>query len=249
MEPANSIGETILIVDDDPTMREVITAILSKYNYQVIEAQNGLECIEMAKEGKADLIVMDVDMPQMDGIKACKILKSDPATKDIPVIFVTGFHDDDTLKVAFESGGADYVCKPITRIELLSRIKSVLEHQKLNKIRFEREKLVGVLEMAGAVCHELNQPLQALSVDLNIMTDALPGDSKISPYAEAARQHINQIGGITKRLMNITKYETREYIRGQKIIDIKASSEISHNEQMPDRRSGKDRRLKSRMAK
>lgn len=243
MEPKDDLCETILVVDDDPAIIEIMTAILGKSGYRIFTAQGGSECIEMTKKVSADIIIMDIDMPRMNGIEACTILKNDPDTKDIPIIFLTGLPGNDMLKIAFDCGGTDYVCKPINRIELLSRIKSVLTSQRQNKISLEKEKLIGILEMAGAVCHELNQPLQAILMTFDIIIEDLSTNTEMYKYADEISQEIDRMGIIMKKLMHITKYETREYIRGEKIIDIdKASSAFLYNEHIPERRSFKERR-------
>ena len=114
--------------------------------------------------------------------------------------------------------------KPINRIVLLSRIKSVLSIQKLNKIRLDKEKLIGILEMAGAVCHELNQPLQSISLIFEIIMEDLSTNNEMCKRVDEISQEIERMRIIMKKLMHITKYETREYIRGQKIIDIDKAS-------------------------
>ncbi len=173
MEPKDDLCETILVVDDSPVQIKITTTILNKSEYRVLSARDGSECIKITKKIKPDLILLDIDMPEMNGIEVCMNLNNDPKTKDIPIIFVTGITDDSTLKEAFDAGGTDYVRKPVNQVELLSRIKSVLNNQKLNKIRLEKEKLIGVLEMAGAVCHEVNQPLQAISMTFEIIMEDL----------------------------------------------------------------------------
>lgn len=226
MEPANSPTEIILIVDDDPAIISVMTRILGRVGYQILSAPDGLKCIEITKEVKPDVILLDISMPHMNGIEVCTILKKDPATQDIPVIFVTGLANERTLRGAFNCGGTDYVSKPVNRVELLARIKSVLSHQALNRIRLEREKLIGVLEMAGAVCDKLNQPLQAISMNLELMTKASAGDTNTGRYIQNIGKQVERMGGIMRKLMRITRYETVDYLRGHKIIDIdKASGE------------------------
>lgn len=236
MEPKDDFRETILVVDDSPEVIQVTTTML-KNKYRVLTALDGSECINTMKKIKPDLILLDIDMPEMNGIEVCRILKNDPKTKDIPIMFVTGMTDDKSLKEAFDAGGTDYVCKPVNKVELLSRIKSALNSQKLNKIRLEKEKLIGVLEMAGAVCHELNQPLQAISIIFEIIMEDLSTNAKMSEHVNQISQEIDRMDIIMKKLMHITKYETREYIRGEKIIDIdKASGAYLLNGYIPERK-------------
>ena len=230
MEPKADACETILVVDDDPHMINIMTAILGKSGYRIFIAQDGSECIEITKKVRADIIIMDIDMPQMNGLEACTILKNAPDTKDIPIIFVTGITDDNTLKDAFDAGGTDYIRKPFNKIELLSRIKSVLTNQRLNKIRLDKEKLIGILEMAGAICHELNQPLQSISSTCEIIKEELSTNTEMCKYVDEISQEIDRMGIITNKLMHITKYETREYVCGEKIIDIDKASSASELE-------------------
>lgn len=227
MERTENPNETILVVDDDPEIINIMGAILSKSGYRIFSAQDGSECIEKIKTFEPNLVLLDIGMQQMDGIEICAALKNDPETKDIPIIFVTGYTDINTLKIAFDAGATDYVCKPINRIELLSRINSVLSHQKLDQVRWEREKLVGILEMAGAVCHELDQPLKAVSLDLNSIFLERPTTDEIYEFLQKFHQKIDKMGEITGKLMRITKYETRNCIRGQKISDIDKASRYS----------------------
>ena len=194
MEHTNSLGKTILVVDDDPAIINIMTAILAKNGYRILIARDGSGCIEMTKKMSADLIILDIDMPQMNGIEVCTILKNDPNTKEVPIIFLTGLPGNDTLKVAFDCGGTDYVCKPINRIELLSRIKSVLNNQRLNKIRLDKEKLLSILEMAGAVCHELNQPLQSISMTFEIIMEDLSRNTEMCKYVDEISQEIDRMG-------------------------------------------------------
>ena len=108
----------------------------------------------------------------------------------------------------------------MNKIELLARVKSVLLHKKLEK------KLSGVLEMAGAICHELNQPMQVVSGYSELLMMDMEKDNLAHSYIKMVKDQTDKMGSITRKLMSITKYETRDYIEGSKIIDInKATGE------------------------
>ncbi len=229
--PEDSIHkEKILIVDDAPANLRVLAEILMS-DYEISVSTNGPEAIEiatkedrMAEDGPPDLILLDIMMPDMDGYEVCRNLREHVKTKDIPIIFVTANTDDDTLERAFDSGGTDYVRKPVNRIELLARIKSALTHQKLTRKLLQEERLEGVLEMAGAICHELNQPMQAISGFAQLLVNDMSRDDRKHEYVTIIKNQIDKMGDITKKLMRITKYETRDYIESTKIIDIDKSS-------------------------
>jgi CheY-like chemotaxis protein len=221
-------GSTLLVVDDSPVSSMLVSLILRKHSdYCTVRVWDGQACIKKAKEVKPDLILLDIQMPGMNGIEVCKVLKKDERTRDIPVIFVTASTDNETLKEAFESGGNDYVRKPVNKIELLARIKSVLLHKKMEKKLMEEEKLNGVLEMAGGICHELNQPMQVVSGYSELLLMDIEKDNSAYPYIKMIKEQTDEMGSITKKLMRITKYETRDYIEGSRIIDIdKAASAV-----------------------
>ena len=99
------------------------------------------------------------------------------------------------------------------------------KRRQLEEERLQRERLEGVIEMAGAACHELNQPLQTLFGYSHLLSEDLPKDSLLLEQIEKIKNSIEQMGKITRKIMHITRYETKEYIEGFKIIDIdKASS-------------------------
>ena len=107
---------------------------------------------------------------------------------------------------------------------MIARVKSVLTHKTLLNKLFEEEKLKGVLEMAGAVCHEMNQPLQVIYGYAKMLTKSLPEDDPKYNYVTEINEHAERMGQITNKLMNITRYETRDYVRGKKIVDIDKAS-------------------------
>lgn len=220
--------QSVLIVDDAPANIRVLVEILAG-TYDISVATNGPEAIEIATSkmdgpNHPDLILLDIMMPEMDGYEVCRILKQTPDTKDIPVVFVTANTDDETLHEAFEAGGTDYVRKPVNQIELLARIKSALTQQELTRKLLEEEKLKGVLEMAGAVCHELNQPMQSVLGFSQLLIDDLTEEDSEYEYISIIKNQIDKMGKITKKLMRITRYETCDYIESTKIIDINRAS-------------------------
>jgi diguanylate cyclase (GGDEF)-like protein len=119
--------KTILIVDDTVENLDILTELLSEYD--TIDVLSGLEALEVAKSEKVDLILLDIMMPNMDGYEVCKRLKSNHKTKDIPIIFITAKSDEESIEMAYEVGGADYVTKPFLPKEIKARIKKELKIQ------------------------------------------------------------------------------------------------------------------------
>ncbi len=115
----------ILIADDEPNIRSLVSRMLGK-DYIVIEATNGEEAIDIAKRQEPDLILMDLMMPKMDGYTACSSIKTDQATKGIPVVMLTGVTHELNKSFAREMGADGYLSKPFSADELLHQVKQVL---------------------------------------------------------------------------------------------------------------------------
>jgi two-component system cell cycle response regulator DivK len=107
------MSSKILVVEDNEKNRMLIKDVLEYYGYQVLEAGNGVEGIAVAKEHRPDLILMDIQMPVMDGVSAAKIIKSDPAMKGTRMIALTSFAMKGDKERFLEAGFDDYIAKPI----------------------------------------------------------------------------------------------------------------------------------------
>ncbi|MBI2580758.1 response regulator [Candidatus Woesearchaeota archaeon] len=120
-------GKKILVVDDEPNILKLVSFILASKGYAVIEASGGAEGITKAKAEKPDLIILDVMMPKMDGFEAAKKLKSDPATRDIPILMLSSKAQFEDKMKGIDSGAMDYITKPFEKDELLQKIDEFLE--------------------------------------------------------------------------------------------------------------------------
>lgn len=224
METHSQDPMSVLVVEDEPVTCKIIVSILSEAGYHIRTAANGRECLDHLKQFTPDVILMDIKMPEMGGIEACRKIKADAELDAIPVVFVTGSTDDKTLEAAFDAGGRDYIRKPINRIELLARLRLMRDLQQTQQKRMETEKLNGVLETAGGVCHKLNQPLQYVLGAIQILMMDLDPESKMYPQLDAIREKIEQMGEITRKLAEITRYRTKAHAGGQHILDIDDST-------------------------
>ena len=218
-----AVRPNILLVDDDPVNLNLIRAMLIEEGYEVQSAENGRQCLELVDAVHTHLVLMDVEMPLMDGIQACRQMKRDAACQAVPVIFVTAHTDDETLQAAFEAGGSDYVRKPVSRIELLARVRTALFQRMAFERRTEEEKLKSVLETAGGVCHELNQPLQYVLGAVQLMMMDIAFDDPLYERMKSVVARVEQMGEITRKLTEITRYRTRKYVGDRVIIDLDRS--------------------------
>ncbi|AZI27202.1 MAG: response regulator transcription factor [Pedobacter agri] len=122
----NNAGQKILIVDDEPDILELIEYNLKKEGYQVFTASNGQEGITVAKKVHPDLIILDIMMPKMDGIEACRLMRAIPDFKNTFMVFLTARSEEYSEIAGFNVGADDYIAKPIKPRALVSRINAIL---------------------------------------------------------------------------------------------------------------------------
>ncbi len=120
----------ILLVDDEPDILEIVGYNLSNEGYQVTTAQNGVEAVKKAKKELPHLIILDVMMPEMDGIEACEILRKDADLKNTIITFLTARGEDYSQVAGFDAGADDYITKPIKPKVLISKVKALLRRFK-----------------------------------------------------------------------------------------------------------------------
>lgn len=138
---------TILCVDDEPDILEILKYNLSNEGYNILTANDGLSAISKAKEIIPNLIIMDIMMPNMDGIEACEKLRADQKFNDTIIMFLTARGEDYSHVAAYEAGADDYVTKPVKPKVLVSKVKGLLRRLKkvidndINEIEFENIKI------------------------------------------------------------------------------------------------------------
>lgn len=118
--------KTILVVDDEPSTRMFVRATLETESYDVLEANNGLEGLTLARMERPDLVLLDVSMPAMDGLQVCEILRQDQGLAQVPILILTGKTQTGDTQRGFEAGADDYIRKPVHPTELLARVQAVL---------------------------------------------------------------------------------------------------------------------------
>jgi signal transduction histidine kinase len=164
---SKSSQETLLIVDDMHANIGVLTEFLKSVGFKVLIAQNGKRAIQKAEYAHPDLILLDVMMPEMDGFEACRILKSQESTKEIPIIFMTALVDTVDKIKGFELGAADYITKPIQHEEVLARVNA---HINLHRLKNQLQTRTAELEQRNmqleafsrTVAHDLKNPLNTV---------------------------------------------------------------------------------------
>ncbi len=135
----STFSSDILVVDDVPENLRLLVNLLTPAGYKVRPASNGAEALDAAKRKKPDLILLDIKMPGMDGFEVCKRLKADSRSERIPVIFISGLGETDDKVKAFRAGGVDYITKPFQEEEVLMRVQT---HIELQRMRIDLESIV-----------------------------------------------------------------------------------------------------------
>ncbi|WP_339772921.1 response regulator transcription factor [uncultured Pseudosulfitobacter sp.] len=141
-------AETILIVDDDAQIRDVLRIALEQAGYRTEAAGDGAEGLAKGRSGRFDLIVLDIGLPEMDGLAMCRELRT---TTQTPVLFLTAREDEIDRVLAFELGGDDYVTKPFSPRELVARVRAILRRSSVAQQGTTRTR--GVLEVDAARHH------------------------------------------------------------------------------------------------
>lgn len=137
--------QKILIVDDEPDILELIEYNLKKEGYQVYTAANGLEAIQQAKKHHPDLIILDIMMPKLDGIEACRQLRAMPEFKTTFMVFLTARSEEYSEISGFNVGADDYIAKPIKPRALISRINAILRRNTMSDTEVENKLEIGDL--------------------------------------------------------------------------------------------------------
>lgn len=154
----------VLIVDDDPTAREALVAILEGEGYELEQAKDGIQALGMLKQIQPDLILLDVMMPAMDGFEVCRRIRATPPLAEVPIILLTALDDRDSLLRGIESGADDFLSKPPDRRELIARVRTIT---RLNRYRILMEQRENIRRMAERVVAAQEEERQRISRELH----------------------------------------------------------------------------------
>ncbi|TWT40593.1 Cyclic di-GMP phosphodiesterase response regulator RpfG [Phycisphaerae bacterium RAS1] len=157
--PEPSAAGTVLVVDDDASSRRLLRRLLERDGFEVIEANDGEQALAAARERAPHVIVMDVDMPGMDGIECTRRLKADPALCACPVIIVSGHSDDAQVEAGLRAGAEEYVGKPVRHSEFVLRVRSMNRLQRSNIELMQSNAVRGEQARAMTILFELSRSL------------------------------------------------------------------------------------------
>ncbi len=224
---------TILVVDDNPTNIQVLFDVLSESGYNVAVAKSGESALSRLQSHLPDLILLDVMMPGIDGFEACRRLKANEHTKDIPVIFMTALSDSVDKVQGLSLGAVDYITKPIQHEEVLARIRvhlqlrnlnRALEHQvaertselnqALNHLKqsqvqlVQSEKMSMLGQLVAGVAHEINNPVNFIYGNLN------PATTYVQDLMDLVELFCEDSPGLTPRIQDHMAEIDFEFMKG-----------------------------------
>jgi DNA-binding response OmpR family regulator len=214
----------ILIAEDNLTTRRILETILIKWNYDVISVCDGNEAWEKIQEkDPPKLIILDWMMPGLNGVEICRRLRRKDPREPMYIILLTARDEKNDIVEGLGAGADDYIAKPFDTEELRARIDVGRRVIELQTALLEKEKLQVIFEMTGAICHELSQPMQAISGNSELMLMNLKKDNPLYKHVVTIKDQINRMGDITRKLKRVTRYKTKDYINS-KIIDLDSAA-------------------------
>jgi two-component system cell cycle response regulator len=214
----------ILVIDDLPENVYMLQDRLEHEGYEVLTAYDGNSGIEKARKELPDLILLDVMMPDINGIEVCKILVNDEQTSNIPVILVTAKIEAEDTKDGLDAGAFDYIKKPFNRVELLARVRSALKLSEAIKLFLEVEKRNTFFATVVTANHKIKQPLTLLSlssaaIKRELKKDKISKETMLSKtkYIDVA---IKEISDVLDQLNAIKEPILSDYTKNIKMIKI-----------------------------
>jgi len=231
----------ILIVDDSQLNLDILQELLGQFNYMLFTANDGRSALKTAARYPFDLMLLDVIMPEIDGFEVCTRLKRNPATAGIPVIFLTGQMDSESIMKGFEVGAVDYLAKPFNKVELLARVKNHLElkrsREELVKAKDDAENALKYKsEFLANMSHEIRTPINGIigMSEFLAQTQLAPRQEEfvriIRSSANSLLNLINDILDFSKLEAGRVELEQIDFDLKEMIIDTVKSIEFKANE-------------------
>lgn len=182
-------GQNIMVVDDTPENLRLLVRTLSGAGYRVRAAAGGRQALAMARSEAPDLVLLDIDMPDMNGYQVCEALLSEPALERVPVLFISALHDSDAKLQAFQRGGRDFVTKPFNVEEVLARVETHLELRHLEaSLEAHNSRLQ---EMVAEQVREISDAQMATIVALATLSESRD---------DTTGMHVERIGTLSEVL-------------------------------------------------
>jgi two-component system sensor histidine kinase/response regulator len=222
-----SLG-SLFIVDDDAISIEILSALVRKAGYEVSFARDGAEALPLIEAQLPDVVLLDVEMPSLDGFETCRRLKANPRTAEIPVIFLSGLTDTVPKVRAFEVGGADYVDKPFQPAEILARVAHQIRITRLqSEMRVANARLIELDRLkatfAAMLVHDLRSPLTVVHHTLGFLkTRGFPDDPELGELVGHSAEALDKTLSLIAEVLDIYRSEQAKPARARVVGDVGA---------------------------
>ncbi len=201
---------SILIVDDEPNNFDVIEALLDNEDYDLNYASSGYKALERLEIFHPDVILLDVMMPELNGIDVCKKIKSNPQWKAIPIIMVTALTSKEDMAQCLDAGASDFLSKPVNGLELRARIKSMI------RIKQQYDDLQSLLQMredmVHMIVHDLRNPLTTILLSSELLSDPYLPESRRPEKIERITRSGHRLQSLIDSLLIMAKIESGKMV-------------------------------------
>lgn len=205
-------GARILVVDDEPLARRSVRAMLERGFYQVETASGGEEALALLPTYQPELVLLDIQMPDMDGLEVCRRIRDLPQGELLPIIFLTGDERPDVHAQALRAKGDDFLRKPVLSGELIVRIRSLMRLKRLQaEIQAERDNLLDLQQQREQlfqfIVHDLKNPLSAIQVGLELLDGGEEGRPVSGNHLRRLRDTAQTMGRMIEDILDIGRAE------------------------------------------
>jgi len=175
----------VLIVDDSAADRALLRAILSRAGYTVHEVAHGRDVLAKAREVRPHIVILDVNLPDQNGLDVCRAIRADRELAGLPVLMLTVRHDDSDVLKGLEAGADDYVAKDSAPLIVIGRVGRLIQFRQMSSLAMLNQQLVQVGRLMAGIVHEIRGPLSVIRGSAELLRAKLIGDAENEPWIES----------------------------------------------------------------
>ncbi len=222
----------ILLADDDEPMRALLEAVLQLSGHEVEAHADGRAAWEAFERNPAELVVLDWQMPELDGLEVCRRVRAHPQGDRTYLMMITARAQPEDLEHVLDAGADDYLPKPVTAADVAARLRIALKRMESAARRRDAEEnlrkaryLAGVGEVALALQHEINNPLTALLSTSYLAANGMVSAAEVPESLRTIEAQAKRIAEVLKRLQALKEEKSVEYSHGQRMVDLSGGAQ------------------------
>jgi DNA-binding response OmpR family regulator len=217
----------VLVADDDPVVRLLVVAVLEELGHETEVASHGGDAWRLFEEWQPDLVVLDIDMPIVDGLEVCRRIREMDEKREVFVLFLTGRDRPEMLEMVLDAGGDEFITKPTTPADLHARLvvaqRRIAQDSARRRAEDELSKarwITGIGEATLALQHEINNPLSALLGNAELMRMDLADKGEKNELLDVIYEQALRIAEVVRRLRRLKNPESVDYVGGSRMINL-----------------------------